>query len=129
MGWVISGSEVRRSMRMRRERDSRGGFARNDASTRRMAVGSWFEEQRRGMRRLVFVSSSGVKSICFFAAAAAATSAAAEEEEEEEEERVENRREIGFEGREGAETKRLRCSGFISGSNGYSGNESLFHDI
>ncbi|KAJ9707850.1 hypothetical protein PVL29_000091 [Vitis rotundifolia] len=123
MGWVISGSEVSRSMRMRRERDSRGGFARNDASTRRMAVGSWFEEQRRGMRRLIFVSSSGVKSICFFAAAAA-TSAAAEEEE-----RVENRREIGFEGREGAETKRLRCSGFISGSNGYSGNESFFHDI
>ncbi|RVX02752.1 Multiple RNA-binding domain-containing protein 1 [Vitis vinifera] len=98
MGWVISGSEVRRSMRMRRERDSRGGFARNDASTRRMAVGSWFEEQRRGMRRLIFVSSSGVKSICFFAAAAAATSAAAEEEEEEEEERVENRREIGLRG-------------------------------
>lgn len=127
MGWVISGSEVRRSMRMRRERDSRGGFARNDASTRRIAVGSWLEEQRRGMRRLIFVSSSGVRSICFVAE----TSATEAAESDEEEERVENRREIGFEGneaREGAAKKRLRRSGFIPGLNGQSGNEWTFHD-
>ena len=114
MDWVISGSEVRRSMRMPRERDSRGGFARNDASTRRMAVGSWSEEHRRGMRRLILVSSSGVKSICFIAAA---TSAAGESDEEEEEERVEKRRDIGFEeneGMEGGEKQRTRRSGIVS---------------
>ena len=61
IAWVMSGSEARESMRMGTERDFRGGFARRAVAMRRTTVASWLEWQRRGMRRLIVVSSSSVR--------------------------------------------------------------------
>jgi len=55
MGRAMSGWEVRESTRMERERDLGGGFVRRTMEVR------WIERQRRGRRRLVFVSSSWVR--------------------------------------------------------------------
>lgn len=46
---------------MERERDSRGGFVSRAVMVRWVAVSRWFERQRRGMRRLMFVRSSLVR--------------------------------------------------------------------
>lgn len=61
MAWVISGWEARESMKTERERDLRGGFAKRAVVVRLTAVASWLESQRRGMRRLICVSSSSAR--------------------------------------------------------------------
>ena len=49
---------MRESTRTERDRDLGGGFLRRTVEVRSIAVGRWFERQRRGRRRLIFVSSS-----------------------------------------------------------------------
>lgn len=63
MGWVRSGSAERRLSRMVRERELGGGLVRRAVSRRRMASGRWFDEQRRGMRRFICVTSSWVRMV------------------------------------------------------------------
>lgn len=61
MGRVMSGWEARESTRMEREMDLGSGFVRRVVVIRWIAVGRWFDRQRRGRRRLIFVSSSWVR--------------------------------------------------------------------
>lgn len=63
MDWVISGWDTRQSTRMEKEIDLRGGLAARAVSMSSIAKGRLFEQQRRGMRRLIFVSSSWLRSI------------------------------------------------------------------
>jgi hypothetical protein len=103
----MSGWKVRESTRMERERDLGGGFVRRTVEVRCIAVGRWFERQRRGRRRLVFVSSSWVRVELVLGFDAGEVSLDEEEEEEEEEEEDSGAMEgwetsemMGFEGKE-----------------------------
>lgn len=57
----MSGWEARESTTIEREMDLGGGLVRRAVMVRWIAVGSWLERQRRGMRRLILVSSSWVR--------------------------------------------------------------------
>lgn len=105
MGRAMSGWEVRESTRMERERDLGGGFVRRTVDVRWIAVGRWFERQRRGRRRLIFVSSSWVRveMVLGFDAGEASLDEEGEEEVEEDSgalEGWETSEMMGFEGKE-----------------------------
>ncbi|GLT49228.1 hypothetical protein SLA2020_228000 [Shorea laevis] len=62
MGSFKSGWRVREWMRMEKEKDLGQGFAMSAVVVSWIAVVRWFERQRRGIRRLILVNSSGVNA-------------------------------------------------------------------
>lgn len=86
---------------MEKERDLGGGSVRRAVVVRWIAVERWFERQRRGRRRLIFVNCSWVRLA--LVVVAEGFDGSVEEEEEEEKSEMEGwkrREKMGFEGKE-----------------------------
>lgn len=86
---------------MEKERDLGGGSVRRAVVVRWIAVERWFERQRRGRRRLIFVNCSWVRLA--LVVVAEGFDGSIEEEEEEEKSEMEGwkrREKMGFEGKE-----------------------------
>lgn len=87
---------------MEKERDLGGGSVRRAVVVRWIAVERWFERQRRGRRRLIFVNCSWVR-LALVVVAEGFDGSVEEEEEEEEKSEMEGwkrREKMGFEGKE-----------------------------
>lgn len=85
-------------MRMEKERDLGGGFVRRAVVVRWIAVERWFERQRRGRRRLIFVNCSWVR-LALVAAVVVGFDGSVEEEEKGEMEGWKRREKMGLEGK------------------------------
>ena len=85
-------------MRMEKERDLGGGSVRRAVVVRWIAVERWFERQRRGRRRLIFVNCSWVR-LALVAAAVVVFDGSVEEEEKGEMEGWKRREKMGLEGK------------------------------
>lgn len=85
---------------MEKERDLGGGSVRRAVVVRWIAVERWFERQRRGRRRLIFVNCSWVRLALVVMAEGFDGSVEEEEEEKSEMEGWKRREKMGFEGKE-----------------------------
>lgn len=85
---------------MEKERDLGGGSVRRAVVVRWIAVERWFERQRRGRRRLIFVNCSWVRLALVVVAEGFDGSVEEEEEEKSEMEGWKRREKMGFEGKE-----------------------------
>lgn len=85
---------------MEKERDLAGGSVRRAVVVRWIAVERWFERQRRGRRRLIFVNCSWVRLALVVVAEGFDGSVEEEEEEKSEMEGWKRREKMGFEGKE-----------------------------
>ena len=82
-------------MRMEKERDLGGGSVRRAVVVRWIAVERWFERQRRGRRRLIFVNCSWVR----LALVEGFDGSVEEEEEKSEMDGWKRREKMGLEGK------------------------------
>lgn len=86
---------------MEKERDLGGGSVRRAVVVRWIAVERWFERQRRGRRRLIFVNCSWVRLALVVVVVVEGFDGSVEEEKEKSEMEGWKRREkMGFEGKE-----------------------------
>ncbi|KAF3960577.1 hypothetical protein CMV_014732 [Castanea mollissima] len=83
---------------MEKERDLGGGFVRRAVVVRWIAVERWFERQRRGRRRLIFVNCSWVR-LALVVVAVEGFDGSVEEEDKSEMEGRKRREMMGFEGK------------------------------
>ena len=86
-------------MRMEKERDLGGGSVRRAVVVRWIAVERWFERQRRGRRRLIFVNCSWVRLALVAAVVEGFDGSVEEEEENSEMDGWKRREKMGLEGK------------------------------